>query len=122
MFIRRIHTNCFLARASVATGVLMALTWAGGATPASAEQQPTPPPVPTEDVYRIVGHLQLWLVAVATAVATLLVVAGGVLYMISGGNPTQIERAKTVLRSVAIGYGIVMLASALVQILRWILS
>lgn len=42
--------------------------------------------------------------------------------MTAGGDPGQIERAKTALKSAAIGYALAALAPVLVEILRSVVS
>jgi hypothetical protein len=47
----------------------------------------------------------------------MLTVAGW-LYLTAGGNPTQIEKAKTAFRSAMIGYAVAALAPILVGVLQ----
>jgi hypothetical protein len=42
--------------------------------------------------------------------------------MMAGGDPGQMEKAKTALRSAAIGYGVAALAPALFALLRYVLG
>jgi hypothetical protein len=43
---------------------------------------------------------------------------GGVRYVLAGGDPAEVERAKTAFRSAAIGYALAILAPVVVTVLR----
>ena len=49
--------------------------------------------------------------------ATLFLTIGGVRYLMAGGDPAEVEKAKTAVRS-AIGYGLAILAPGIVTILK----
>ena len=44
--------------------------------------------------------------------------AFGLRYLMAGGDPGEVERAKTALRSAAIGYGLAILAPVIVTVLK----
>jgi hypothetical protein len=77
-------------------------------------------PAPTLDV--VIKNIRDWLVNLLAALATTFLTIGGVKYLIAAGDPGEVERAKHALRSAAIGYGLAMLAPALVAILQKIVS
>ena len=81
------------------------------ASPAVAQ-----PSAPT--LSSVIDNLRNWLVGLLAALATLFLTVGGLRYMTAGGDPSQIERAKTALKSAAIGYALAALSPILVQILR----
>jgi hypothetical protein len=66
----------------------------------------------------VIDNLRVWLVGLLAALATLFLTLGGIRYMTASGDPGQIERAKTALKSAGIGYALAALAPLLVQILR----
>lgn len=66
----------------------------------------------------VIDAIRNWLVGLLAALATLFLTIGGLRYMTAGGDPGQIERAKTALKSAAIGYALAALAPVLVEILR----
>lgn len=66
----------------------------------------------------VIDAIRNWLVGLLAALATLFLTIGGLRYMTAGGDPGQIERAKTALKSAAIGYALAALAPLLVEILR----
>ena len=113
MFIRRIYTSCFLVLASVSAFAAPAL--------ADEHDGPKPPPrtpTPDDQLEAIVAHLRLWLAGLLGVGATLMLTVAGWLYMTAGGNPTQIEKAKTAFRSALIGYALAALAPVLVSVLK----
>ena len=66
----------------------------------------------------VIDSLRLWVVGLLAGLATLFLTIGGVRYMTAGGDPSQIERAKSALRSAAIGYALAALSPVIVAILR----
>lgn len=66
----------------------------------------------------VIDGLRVWLVGLLAGLATLFLTIGGVRYMLAGGDPSQVERAKSALRSAAIGYALAALSPVLVTILQ----
>ena len=75
-----------------------------------------PPAAPTLD--SVITGLRNWLVGLLAAVATLFLTIGGIRYITAGGDPMHVERAKTALKSAAIGYALAALSPLLVGVLR----
>ncbi|MGH9078602.1 MAG: pilin [Acidimicrobiales bacterium] len=65
----------------------------------------------------VIDNLRNWLVGILATVATLFLTIGGLRYLTAGGDPGQVEKAKTALKSAAIGYALAILAPLLVSIL-----
>jgi len=65
----------------------------------------------------VIDSLRTWLVGILATLATLFLTIGGIRYLLAGGDPMQVERAKTALKSAAIGYALAVLAPLLVSIL-----
>jgi hypothetical protein len=65
-----------------------------------------------------VNALTQTVVGLLAGVATLFLTIGAVLYLISAGDPEQIHRAKSALKSAAIGYAVAILAPVLVALLK----
>ena len=63
-----------------------------------------------------------WLVGILAALATFFPPLGGLRYMAADGNPSEVERAKSALRSAAIGYGLAILAPVVLTVLKQILG
>jgi hypothetical protein len=66
----------------------------------------------------VIGSLTDWLVGILAGLATLFLTLAGIRYLTAGGDPVQVERAKTALRSAMIGYALAALAPLLVSILQ----
>jgi hypothetical protein len=99
--------------AGVAASAAMLLVWL--APPAAAQTaDPT--------LGQVVDRLRTVLVGLLVGLATLLLTVGGVRYLLAGGDPSQVEKAKVTLRSAAIGYGLAVLAPVLVRLLRYVVG
>lgn len=92
-------------------GLVVALVVLATATPAAAATG-------APSLSGVIDALRNWLVGILAAVATLFLTVGGLRYITAGGDPAQVERAKTALKSAAIGYALAALAPLLVSVLR----
>ncbi|RBQ12142.1 hypothetical protein DP939_44505 [Spongiactinospora rosea] len=70
------------------------------------------------DLGVVFTNLRNWLIGLLTALATLMLTVGGLRYLIAGGDPGEVQKAKLALRASAIGYGLALLAPLLVSVLR----
>ncbi len=100
--------------------LLLVLLVLGGMPALAATGPSAAPAAPTLD--SVIDGLRLWLVGLLAAVATLFLTIGGIRYITAGGDPMQVERAKTALKSAAIGYALAALAPLLVAVLRSIVG
>ena len=66
----------------------------------------------------VIDSLRMWLVGLLAGLATLFLTIGGVRYLAANGDPGQIDRAKSALKSAAIGYALAALAPMLVSVLQ----
>jgi hypothetical protein len=71
---------------------------------------------------QVITNLRNVIVGLLVGLATLFATIGGVRYILGGGDPSEIESAKRTLRYAAIGYGVAVLAPALVEILKGIVG
>ena len=69
-------------------------------------------------VSQVITNVTVWIVGILAGLATLFLTLGGLRYLLAGGDPAQVERAKISLRSAAIGYGLAILAPVIVTILK----
>ncbi|MFC7742083.1 pilin [Nocardiopsis composta] len=76
----------------------------------------------TADIREVVERLRNVVVALASAVGTLLLAIAGLRWMLAGGDPSQIDAAKRALSGAGIGYGIAILATALMAVLDYVVS
>jgi hypothetical protein len=69
-------------------------------------------------IAQVIGNTTAWIVGILAGVATLFLTIGGVRYLMAGGDPSEVEKAKTALKSAAIGYGLAVLAPVIVTVLK----
>ena len=94
-----------------------AILAAAGAAPVLAAAPPGPHDLPT-----IVHNLTVWIVGILAGVATLFLTVGGVRYLMAGGDPAEVERAKSALKSAAFGYALAVLAPVLLRVVQSIVG
>lgn len=102
------------------------LAFALTAIPAWAAPDPTTTttPVPGAPVTlgQVVENARLWIMGLLLAVATLFFVVGGIRYVMAGGDPGEVERAKLTLKSALAGYALALLAPAVLTALRGVVG
>ena len=101
-----------LAVAGIAVAIL-----AGDALPALAGQAGGALAA-ASSLNQVISNITTWLVGLLVGLATLLLTVGGVRYLLAGGDPGEVHKAKQTLKYSAIGYGVVVLAPLLVTILK----
>jgi hypothetical protein len=99
-----------MVAALVVVTVMVTATSAAGSSTLVAAGSPT--------LGGVIDGLRLWLVGLLATLATLFLTFGGVRYLTANGDPGQVEKAKTALRSAMIGYALAALAPLLVEVLR----
>jgi Type IV secretion system pilin len=88
------------------------------AVPAYAAQ---PQIVAANDLPTIIGNITTWIVGLLIGVATLFLTIGGLRYLAAGGDPTEVEKAKSAVKSALIGYALAVLAPILLTVVQgWI--
>lgn len=69
----------------------------------------------------IISNITTWVVGLLVGVATLFLTIGGLRYLAAGGDPTEIEKAKSALKSALLGYALAVLAPILLNVVQgWI--
>lgn len=69
----------------------------------------------------IVSNITKWITDLLIGVATLFLTISGLRYLAAGGDPTEVEKAKSALKSALIGYALAILAPVLLAIVKgWI--
>jgi hypothetical protein len=109
---RIIRTATFLASA-----VTVAM-----ATGSPAYAAPNPGTTGTDRLNTIIGNATGWLVGILAGIATLFLTIGGVRYVMAGGDPGEIEKAKGSFKSAVLGYALAALAPVVVMIVKGILG
>jgi hypothetical protein len=111
---RRMLTRLVWGAGCAATAAVLVLA---AATPAWAQGEPS-----SGDLATVIDNATTWIVSILVGLATLFLTVGGALYLMAGGDPGQIEKAKTALKSALIGYALAVLAPVLLAILQEILG
>jgi hypothetical protein len=78
-----------------------------------------PAPKSLQDV---ISGLTGWVMGLLALVATLFLVIGGLRYILSGGDPAQVEQAKGNVKGALIGYALAVLAPILLNALQGIVG
>ena len=76
------------------------------------------PILAADSVGQVINNTTVWLVGILAGLATLFLTIGGVRYLMAGGDPAEVQKAKIAFRSAAIGYGLAVLAPVIVAILK----
>ncbi|RJL32239.1 hypothetical protein D5H75_15645 [Bailinhaonella thermotolerans] len=71
---------------------------------------------------QVITNLRNWLVGLLVGLATLMATIGGLRYLLAGGDPGEVGKAKNTLRFAAFGYAIAALAPLLVRVLKSIVG
>jgi hypothetical protein len=69
-------------------------------------------------IAQVISNTTAWIVGILAGIATLFLTIGGLRYLMAGGDPGEVEKAKTALKSAAIGYGLAVLAPVIVTVLK----
>lgn len=99
---------------------LAALVWLLSAS--SAHAQTTQVLALAGSIDQVLTNIRTWVMGILASLATVFLSIGGVRYVMGGGNPGEIEKAKTALRSAALGYGLAALAPLVVTVLQGIVG
>jgi hypothetical protein len=104
------------ARAAALTALAAAAALTGAAQPALAGTASHV--LAVASIGQVIANITNWITGILAGLATLFLTIGGLRYLMAGGDPGEVERAKTALRSAAIGYGLAILAPVIVIILK----
>ncbi|MET8623477.1 pilin [Kitasatospora sp. NPDC004669] len=107
---RRPPASPYALPAVLALAALLVILVAG-----SAFAEPPAKP-PTLD--QVLGNITTWITGMIAAVATTFLTIGGLRYLLAGGDPGEVQKAKTALQSAGIGYMIAILAPVILDILK----
>ena len=91
---------------------------AAAGLPGAAHAARAPGLLAASSVSQVISNTTVWLVGILAGLATLMLTVGGVRYLLAGGDPAEVQKAKIALRSAAIGYGLAVLAPVIVTILK----
>ncbi|MGW6063160.1 pilin [Streptomyces sp. NPDC055189] len=75
-----------------------------------------------KSVNEVLDNIRNWIMGVLAGLATVFLTVGGVRYVMAGGDPGEVEKAKTAFKSAGWGYGLAALAPLVVAILKGIVG
>ena len=75
-----------------------------------------------QDIVRILDGIRNLMVGLLIGLAVAALTYAGVRYVISGGDPMSIEKAKSAVKSAVVGFAIALLAPVLVGLVKHILT
>jgi hypothetical protein len=108
--------------ALAAVVVLGLILGCGPAAAASHHPAAGTAPDPTVQLKAVVNRATRWVSGILATGATFFFTLGGARYMSSGGDPSEVERAKGSFKNAGIGYALAILAPVLLRILQSIVS
>lgn len=91
-------------------------------TPAAAHADAGTVILAANSLPQVVANLQIWIMGILAAVASLFGVLAGVYMATAGGDPAQVDKAKGALRNALVGYGLAVLAPILLQVVQGIVG
>jgi hypothetical protein len=75
-----------------------------------------------KSVNAVLDNIRNWIMGILAGLATVFLSLGGVRYVMAGGDPGEVEKAKTAFKSAGWGYGLAALAPLVVEILKGIVG
>ncbi|WP_433431992.1 hypothetical protein [Nonomuraea sp. CA-141351] len=106
---RRMATTAVVTAVAILLVVLVAMG-AFAAAPSDAA-------APT-DLNTVFTNIRNWLIGLLATLATLMLTVGGLRYLVAGGDPGEVQKAKAALKAAAFGYGLAVLAPIFVNVLK----
>jgi hypothetical protein len=71
---------------------------------------------------QVLTNIRNWVMGILAGLATVFLSVGGVRYVMGGGDPGEIEKAKTSFKAAGIGYALAALAPLVVTVLQGIVG
>jgi hypothetical protein len=101
---------------------LTVATMSAVAVPAASATEPSQVLAIAASVNAVLTNIRNWIMGISAGLATVFLTIGGVRYMMAGGDPGEVEKAKSSFKSAGWGYGLAALAPLIVQILKGIVG
>ncbi|MDH6120267.1 hypothetical protein ABH930_005823 [Kitasatospora sp. GAS204A] len=67
---------------------------------------------------QVFGNITLWITGIVATVATTFLTIGGLRYLLAGGDPGEVMKAKGAVKSAGIGYMLAILAPVILDVLK----
>ena len=74
------------------------------------------------DVQGVIENLKVWLMGFLASLATVFLIVGGARYVMAGGDPVRIEKAKGAIASAGLGFAFALFAPAAITIIQKIVG
>lgn len=74
------------------------------------------------DLNNVIDNLRLWLTGLLAGLATVFLIVGGARYVMAGGDPVRLEKAKSAMSSAGLGYAFALFAPVAVTIIQKIVG
>jgi hypothetical protein len=71
---------------------------------------------------QVLDNIRNWIIGILGGLATLFLTIGAARYLMAGGDPGEVERARAAFRSAGFGYALALLAPLIVQVLKSIVG
>jgi hypothetical protein len=81
-----------------------------------------PAALAASDINSVISNLRVWLAGLLAALATLFLTIGGIRYLLAGGDPAALERAKGSIKAAIIGYALALLAPVLATVVQHVVG
>ncbi|MBA0127295.1 hypothetical protein H0B56_17230 [Haloechinothrix sp. YIM 98757] len=91
-------------------------------TAAAASAETTHVIALADSVDEVLTNIRNWIMGILALLATVFLTIGGVRYVLAGGDPSEVEKAKQSFKSAGFGYGLAALAPLVVEILKGIVG
>ncbi|GAA3120346.1 hypothetical protein GCM10010466_09080 [Planomonospora alba] len=127
---RRMRLSRHVLRALVVSGITVAVlavaavavladggTTLAAATPSGGTRAVRAPASP-DQLGQVFENMRNWIIGLLATLATLMLTIGGLRYLVAGGDPGEVQKAKAALKAAAMGYALAVLAPIFVSILK----
>lgn len=71
-----------------------------------------------ESVREVLNNIQRWLTGILASLATVFLMIAGTRYVLAGGDPSEVEKAKTAFKAAGLGYLLAVLAPVVLAVLK----
>lgn len=81
-----------------------------------------PSALAASDINTVIDNVKLWLMGFLASLATVFLITGAARYVMAGGDPVKVEKAKGAISSAGLGYAFALFAPAAVTIIQKIVG
>lgn len=111
-----------IARRRALTVTAAVLVFCAVGVPIASAAEPSQVLALANSVGVVLNNIRNWIMGILAGLATVFLSIGGVRYLMAGGDPGEVEKAKTAFKSAGWGYGLAALAPLVVEILKGIVG